>query len=62
MLYSAQQKTHPDAPAADRLAIGDLAMQITAEARYELHRRARNRILADLGTPDKALNQKPTAW
>jgi hypothetical protein len=54
----------PNAPAAEREAIGDLAMQITTEsrARYELHRRARNRILADLGIPDKALNQKLTAW
>src|SRR5204863_10052306 len=39
-------------------------MTITAEARarYELHRRARRRILADLGTPDGKLNQKLTAW
>jgi hypothetical protein len=54
----------PDAPAADRDAIGELAMKITAEARarYALHRRARGRILADLGTAGKALNQKLTAW
>jgi hypothetical protein len=54
----------PDAPTAEREAIGDLAMKITAEARarYELHRRARRRILADLGTADKPLNQKLTAW
>jgi len=54
----------PDAPAAAREAIGDLAMQITVEAcaRYDLHRRARRRILADLGTPDGKLNQKLTAW
>jgi hypothetical protein len=54
----------PDAPAADREAIGDLAMKITAEARarYDLHRRARRRILADLGAADKSLNQKLTAW
>ena len=54
----------PDAPAAERAEIGDLAMAITAEARarYELHRRARRRILADLGTPDGKLNQKLTAW
>jgi hypothetical protein len=54
----------PDAPTAEREAIGGLAMQITAEARarYELHRRAQRRILVDLGTPDKALNQKLTAW
>src|SRR6266496_1570574 len=39
-------------------------MKITAEARarYELHRRARRRILADLGTPDGKLNQRLTAW
>ncbi|MBC8161999.1 MAG: hypothetical protein H7Z42_12350 [Roseiflexaceae bacterium] len=54
----------PNAPAAERAAIGDLAMKITAEAkaRYELHRKARRRIQNDLGTPDKALNQKLTAW
>jgi hypothetical protein len=55
----------PDAPAAARAAIGDLAMTITAEARarYDLHRRARRRILADLGTPDGKLNQKlTTCW
>jgi hypothetical protein len=54
----------PDAPAAERDVIGDLAMKITAEARarYDLHRRAHRRILADLGTPGKALNQKLTAW
>ena len=39
-------------------------MRITAEARarYELHRRARRRMLADFGTPGKSLNQKLTAW
>jgi hypothetical protein len=54
----------PDAPAAEREAIGDLAMQISgeAQARYELHRRARGRIMADLGVPGKKLNQKLTAW
>jgi hypothetical protein len=54
----------PDAPEADRQAIGDLAMQLTAEAkaRYQLHRRARNRILSDLGVVGKALNQKLSAW
>jgi len=54
----------PDAPTTDREAIGDLAMKITAEARarYDLHRRARRRILADLGAADKSLNQKLTAW
>src|SRR5262249_40181097 len=54
----------PDALAAKRDAIGDLAMQITGEARarYELHRRSRNRILADLGMPNNKLNQKLIAW
>jgi hypothetical protein len=33
-----------------------------ARARYDLHRRARRRILADLGAADKSLNQKLTAW
>jgi hypothetical protein len=52
------------APPAERDSIGDLTMQITAEAcaRYDLHRRARRRILADLGAPDAKLNQKLTVW
>ncbi|HEY3230172.1 MAG TPA: hypothetical protein VGJ87_13200 [Roseiflexaceae bacterium] len=39
-------------------------MKITAEARarYDLHRKARNRIRSDLGASDKPLNQKLTAW
>ncbi|HEX5501120.1 MAG TPA: Eco57I restriction-modification methylase domain-containing protein [Thermomicrobiales bacterium] len=54
----------PDAPAAEREAIGALAMQLTAEARarYDLHERTRRRIGADLGAPGKALNQRLTAW
>ncbi len=59
----------PDAPAADRDAIGGLAMQITAQAqaRYALHRQTRHRILTDLGAAGKGgvtpfLNQKLTAW
>jgi hypothetical protein len=54
----------PDAPAAEREAIGALALRITGEAkaRYALHRRARNRILSDLGAPGRALNQRLTAW
>ncbi|WP_129670827.1 Eco57I restriction-modification methylase domain-containing protein [Candidatus Chloroploca sp. Khr17] len=55
----------PDATAAERDIIGDLAMQITAEAqaRYTLHQRARRRILSDLGgAPGTKLNQKLTAW
>ena len=54
------------APATEREAIGELAMQLTeiAKARYQLHRQSRHRILADLGTPEGAdkLNQKLTAW
>jgi hypothetical protein len=53
------------APApAEREALGALALAITAEARarYALHTRTRRRILADLGTPGKALNQRLTAW
>ena len=59
----------PDAPAAEREAIGGLATQITAQAqaRYALHRQARHRILTDLGAAGKGgvtppLNQKLTAW
>ncbi|NJN15147.1 MAG: hypothetical protein HC822_02020 [Oscillochloris sp.] len=54
----------PEAPEAERQAIGELAMQISTEAkaRYELHRRVRKRITSDLGTAGKQLNQKLTAW
>jgi hypothetical protein len=54
----------PDAPAAERKVIGDLAMRITGEskARYELHRRAREHILGQLGGAGKGPNQKLTAW
>jgi Eco57I restriction-modification methylase/N-6 DNA Methylase len=54
----------PDAPAAEREAIGALAMQITeqAKARYALHRRARRRIQSDLAGEGRSLNQKLTAW
>jgi hypothetical protein len=52
----------PDPAPAEREALGALALAITAEARsrYALH--TRRRILADLGTPGKALNQRLTAW
>ena len=45
----------PDAPAAEREAIGGLATQITAQAqaRYALHRQARHRILTDLAAAGK---------
>jgi hypothetical protein len=54
----------PDAPAVERAVIGDLALAITAQARarYTLHRRARRRLLADLGAPGRPLNQRLTAW
>ena len=54
----------PDAPASEQEAISALAMQITgeAQARYGVHRRARGRILSDLGASGKGLNQKLTAW
>jgi hypothetical protein len=54
----------PDAPAAEREAIGSLAMQITevARTRYKLHERARRRILSDLGGGGGKLNQKLTRW
>ena len=54
----------PDAPDEEREVIGALAMGITEEAcaRYTLHERTRRRILSDLGTAGKKLNQKLTAW
>ncbi|NTW97619.1 MAG: hypothetical protein HGB28_03625, partial [Oscillochloris sp.] len=54
----------PDAPEAERQAIGELAMTITGEARarYGLHRRVRNRTVSDLGAAGKGLNQRLTAW
>ncbi len=59
---------------ADRTALGALTMEITelARARYTLHQRVRHRLHSDFGTllrqgscgqaPEKALNQKLTAW
>ncbi|MDI3340661.1 MAG: N-6 DNA methylase [Sphaerobacter sp.] len=54
----------PEFGAGDRERLGELAMEITqcARARYDLHRRARHRILTDLGTPGGKLNQKLSAW
>lgn len=56
----------PDAPAAEREAIGGLAVSLTeqARARYQLHRQSRHRLLADLRPAGSAagLNQKLTAW
>ncbi|MGH2350237.1 MAG: hypothetical protein ACRDJN_01315, partial [Chloroflexota bacterium] len=54
----------PHTSEAEQDALSGLAMAITdaARARYELHRRTRHRLLADLGTPGKGLNQKLTAW
>jgi hypothetical protein len=47
-----------------KAVIGSLAMQITAFARdrYALHGKVRHRLHADLGTAEKQLNQKLTAW
>jgi hypothetical protein len=49
---------------ADRTALGTLAMEITdlARTRYALHGRVRHRLHSDFGTPDKAMNNKLTAW
>ncbi len=54
----------PDAPTAEREAIGNLALALTeqARARYQLHRQSRHRILSDLGGFGQSLNQKLTAW
>ncbi|MGB3635342.1 MAG: hypothetical protein WA982_14970 [Rubrobacteraceae bacterium] len=54
----------PDTSTQEREKLGALTMEITEQARdrYTLHERARNRIFSDLGTPDKKLNQKLTAW
>jgi hypothetical protein len=54
----------PDVLISEREQLGSLAMAITAQARarYDLHRKVRRRILADLGVPGKGLNQKLTNW
>ena len=54
----------PNAPDAEREAIGTLAQEITAEAqaRYARHEKVRHRLLADFGSPGVRLNQKLTAW
>ena len=54
----------PDMMDTERAAIGALARTITdtTRARYALHEKVRHRILSDLGTPAKPLNQKLTAW
>ncbi len=54
----------PDPSIEEREKLGALALGITeqARARYTLHERARRRIFSDLGTPEKKLNQKLTAW
>ncbi len=48
----------------DRATVGTLATELSAQAstRYELGQSVRHRIQSDLGTPDKKLNQKLTAW
>jgi type I restriction-modification system DNA methylase subunit len=54
----------PDMPDNERETIGQLALTISqdAQARYKLHHKTRHRIGSDLGTPNKKLNQKLTAW
>ncbi|MFV9505918.1 MAG: Eco57I restriction-modification methylase domain-containing protein [Oscillochloridaceae bacterium umkhey_bin13] len=55
----------PDAPEAEREALGGLALAITAaaQARYQVHQKARRRILSDLGGGvGTKLNQKLHAW
>ena len=54
----------PDITTADRVAIGELAMAITAEARgrYALHQRVQGRVAADFGASGRRLNQRLTAW
>ncbi len=54
----------PNASAADKEALGSLAMELTADAaaRYALHEKVRHRLRADLGAPTPGLNQKLTAW
>ena len=54
----------PNIATEGREKLGALAMDITEQARdrYKLHERTRHRIFSDLGTPDKKLNQKLTAW
>ena len=50
----------PDTPAADRDAMGVLALAITeqARARYALHRQTHHRILTDLVKPGAVLEQE----
>lgn len=54
----------PDAPAAEREAIGSLAMQLSEQARmrYSLHQQTRHRIRSDLGGGAGPLTQKLTQW
>jgi len=54
----------PDLADDQRRSLGDLALRISALARerYDLHRRARHRVLVSLGKPGRTLNQKLTAW
>ena len=56
----------PSPTAAEQAALATIAMQLTqkARSRYDLHHRARRRILSDLGAtaPGNFLNQKLTTW
>jgi hypothetical protein len=54
----------PEAGETQRNDIGNAAVAATAEARarYALHRKARSRILTDLGRPDRNLGEKLSSW
>lgn len=54
----------PDAPAAERAALGDIAlhMSVQARARYELHVEVRQRILKNFGPPGAQLGPKLDRW
>lgn len=54
----------PEMPDRHRDIVSNLASEITlqSKARYTLHRQTRHRIVTDLGTPHRRLNQRLTAW
>ncbi|MGH2534891.1 MAG: TaqI-like C-terminal specificity domain-containing protein [Thermomicrobiales bacterium] len=54
----------PDLSSEDRVEVAGLATQlgVLTRDRYNLHRKARNRIVSDFGSPGTRLNQKLTAW
>jgi hypothetical protein len=54
----------PETTEPERAALSDRARKATglARERYQLHQKARHRILADLGHETAALNEKLTTW